>query len=49
MKKEEKYSKKDTLKFFVAKGDKRFKKQLEKEMGIKIMLGSEIKRKGRAI
>ena len=44
MKQKEKYSKKDTLKYFVAKGDKQFKKQLEKELGIKIVLGSEAKK-----
>lgn len=44
MKQEEKYGEKDTLKYFVAKGYKKLKKQLEKEMGIKIMLGSEAKR-----
>jgi len=40
MKKEEKYSEKDTLNYFVSKGYKKLKKQLEKEMGIKIMLNA---------
>ena len=44
MKQEEKYSKKDTLNYFVTQGYKKLKKQFEKEMGIKIMLGSKVKK-----